>query len=166
MNEREKELTRRKKEERRKAKEERKKEAAERAGGKKHTIKARDVGQFTWQQVKDAILAAGVATYLIYATPIASVTCIAIGAGAFVAKKLINAGIRFGKKHIVKNRKKPAKAGKKIKVPKAVAGALTAAGAVAPLILIPNPLAVVAAGISATAIAKITGLIQKKEKTK
>ena len=174
MNERERELTERKKREAKEAREARraaKKKTdgkrnpdASKAGGKKHTITARKVGKFAWQQVKDAALAFGVATYLMYAAPIPSLTCIAIGGATFVAKKLVNAGIRFGKKHIVKKRKKPVKDGKKIRIPKLAAGAITAAGAALPLLLIPNPIALVAAGVSATVLAKITGLVSRIRK--
>lgn len=166
MNEHERKLTEKKKAERKAEKgkpaTERNPEA-EKTGGKKHTITARKVGKFAWQQIKDTLLAAGIATYLMYVTPIATVSCVAIGAASFVAKKLINAGVRYGKKHMIKKRKKNEKPGKKKMLPKPVAAAITVAGAALPMMLIPNPIALVAAGVSGTALAKITGLLKRKK---
>lgn len=139
--------------------------AAAKAGGKKHTITARQVGKFVGVQVFDALLAATVATVLFKTTAITGTMGLVIGCAAFGLKKLINAGVRYGKKHWIKNRKKPAKAssGLKKKLPRPVAGAITAAGTVLPLLLISNPVAIPIMGVSALTLAKLTGLIGSRK---
>ena len=178
MNERERELTERKKREAKEAREakkaakkkpegERNPEAAAKAGGKKHKITARKVGKFIGTQVFDALLAATVATILFKTTAITGTAELIIGFAAFGVKKLINAGVRYGKKHIIKKRKKPYKPnGKKMRLPRPVAGAITVAGAALPLALIANPIAIPVAGIAAVTMAKLTGLFTPKHKNK
>ncbi len=88
-----------------------KRRAACDAGGEEHKIKKREkaAGNFAKQQVKDTIFAAGaalaVSAYMVSIGAPHAISAMSIAIMAFAGKKVINAACRFGKKHVIKERK-------------------------------------------------------------
>ena len=137
-------------------------EKANRKKSKKHTIKERkkNIPKFLLTQVGDTILAAG--TVLLLSSTVlspSSLGMVVLGVSSFGLKKIVNAGVRYGKKHTIKKRDK-SKVG--AVASKTGSLAITAAGTALPIILLGiGPVPIVTAGISAIALSKATKLFKK-----
>lgn len=144
-------------------KEKRKRKRAASTEGRKHTIKKRTkaVSKFAKQQVKDTITVGAIMLGINVLNPLTMVGNVLVASAAFVAKKGINAGVRFGKKHTIRKREKSILPSSRTMV----GAAIRAAAITLPVLLIgPSPVAIAMSVAGAVSMGKF--LFSKKARLK